>query len=51
MITIHKSQGMSLNSVTGNCQNCYQPGQLGVAIGRAISVKGRQNFKLPEKSM
>jgi hypothetical protein len=34
-------------NVTVNCQHSIQPGQLGVAIGRAISVKGLKvvNFK------
>ena len=46
-LTIHKSQGMSLENVTVNCQHSIQPGQLSVAIGRAISVKGLKvvNFK------
>ena len=46
-ITIHKSQGMSLENVTVNCQFISQPGQLGVAIGRAVSVNGLKvvNFK------
>ena len=38
-LTIHKSQGMSLENVTVNCQHRIQAGQLGVAVGRAISVK------------
>ncbi|KAK6178390.1 hypothetical protein SNE40_013185 [Patella caerulea] len=37
-ITIHKSQG--LEKVTVNCEHCFQPGQLGVAVGRAMSVDG-----------
>lgn len=31
-ITIHKAQGTSLKKVTVHCQNCTQPGQLGVAV-------------------
>lgn len=31
-MTIHKAQGMSLNNVVVNCQDCIQPGQIGVAI-------------------
>lgn len=38
--TIHKSQGMTLKNVIVNCQSCFQPGQLGVAVGRAVSVAG-----------
>lgn len=45
--TIHKSQGMSLPNLIVNCQHIIQPGQLGVAIGRAVSIKGLKvvNFK------
>ena len=45
--TIHKSQGMSLNHVVVNCQNCSIHEQIGVAVGRATSVDGLQivNFK------
>lgn len=39
-LTIHKSQGMTLKNVIVNCQSCFQPGQLGVAFGRAVSVAG-----------
>lgn len=39
-LTIHKSQGMTLKNVIVNCQPCFQPGQLGVAFGRAVSVAG-----------
>ena len=41
-LTIHKSQGMSLNHVLVNCQNCSIPGQIGVAVGRATSIDGLQ---------
>ena len=44
-LTIHKSQGMSLNQVVGNWQNCSIPGQVEVAVGRAALVDGRQIFK------
>ena len=46
-ITIHKSQGMTLQNLVVDCSNCFQPGQLGVAIGRAVSVQGLKviNFK------
>lgn len=39
-LTIHKSQGMTLKNVSVNCQSCFQPRQLGVAFGRAVSVAG-----------
>jgi len=46
-ITIHKSQGMTLPELVVDCENSVQPGQLGVAIGRAVSVEGLKvvNFK------
>ncbi|XP_062614065.1 uncharacterized protein LOC134275790 [Saccostrea cucullata] len=46
-LTIHKSQGMSLKYVVVDCQNCFIPGQIGVAVGRATSVEGLKilNFK------
>lgn len=46
-LTIHKSQGMTLENVTVNCEHCIQPGQLGVAVGRAKNVSGLKvvNFK------
>lgn len=46
-MTIHKSQGMSLEGVVVNCDNCSRPGQIGVAVGRAKSIDGLRvrNFK------
>ena len=46
-LTIHKSQGMSLPNVVLDCMYINKPGQLGVAIGRALSTEGLQvkNFK------
>lgn len=38
-ITIHKSQGMSLSSLVCNLDNLFSPGQLYVAISRAIEPK------------
>ena len=35
-ITIHKSQGMSLSSLVCNLDNLFSPGQLYVAISRAV---------------
>jgi hypothetical protein len=41
-ITIHKSQGMSLESVVVDCENANIPGQIGVALGRAITAENLQ---------
>ncbi len=38
-ITIHKSQGMSLSSLVCNLDNLFSPGQLYVAISRAVEPK------------
>ena len=39
-ITVHKSQGMSLSYVVVNCEYCFQAGQIGVAVGRAVQIDG-----------
>ena len=46
-ITIHRSQGMTCESVFIDCENALVPGQIGVALGRAVSPEHLQviNFK------
>ncbi|CAC5392775.1 PIF1 [Mytilus coruscus] len=46
-ITVHKAQGMSLKRVVVNCEYCFKPGQIGVAVGRTEQVDGLRvrNFK------
>ena len=39
-ITIHKSQGMTLESITLDCNNISNPGQIGVAVGRVKTIEG-----------
>ena len=39
-LTIHKSQGMSLESVVVDCKNASFPCQIGVAVGRDKSSDG-----------
>jgi ATP-dependent exoDNAse (exonuclease V) alpha subunit len=39
-MTIHKSQGITLELMVVNCSNAYIPGQIGVALGRVTSKKG-----------
>jgi hypothetical protein len=41
-LTIHKSQGMTLPAVVVHCAKGTQPGQIGVAVGRAVSLAGLQ---------
>ena len=38
---------MTLPELVVDCENCVQPGQLGVAVGRAVSFEGLKvvNFK------
>ena len=36
-MTIHKSQGMTLSSVSVDCQGAFEPGQISVAISRVRS--------------
>ena len=43
-ITVDKSQGRSLKKLVVDCHNFWRPGQLGVAIGRAISKEGLQRL-------
>ncbi|XP_052248425.1 uncharacterized protein LOC127856329 [Dreissena polymorpha] len=39
-MTIHKSQGLTLNRLEVDCHQIFKPGQLGVALGRAKSSEG-----------
>lgn len=43
-ITILKSQGMTLESVVVDCEDAKIPGQIGVALGRAISPENLHPF-------
>lgn len=36
---------MALKNLVVNCENCYQMGQIGVAIGRAEKVEGLKVIK------
>ena len=46
-VTVHKSQGMTLDAVVVDCQNATYPGQIGVAVGRVKSPEGLmvKNFR------
>ncbi|XP_070209716.1 uncharacterized protein [Littorina saxatilis] len=39
-LTIHKAQGLTLERVEIDCEEVFQPGQIGVALGRARSIEG-----------
>ena len=44
-MTIHKSQGITLSSVSVDCQGAFEPGQISVAISRVRSPKDISIFK------
>lgn len=48
-MTIHKSQGLSLDYVEVNCSNIFVPGQLGVAIGQAKTTSGLAVYNVDER--
>ena len=48
-MTVHKSQGMTLNFVEIDCSNIFAAGQLAVAIGRARNTAGLAVFNFNEK--
>ena len=41
-LAVHKAQGLTLPKVVVNCKQIYQHGQIGVAVGRAVSTSGVQ---------
>ena len=41
-LTIHKSQGMTLDKVTVECDGIWEAGQMYTAISRARDLKGLQ---------
>ena len=46
-LTVHKAQGLTLDRVEIDCRNMWQPGQVGVAVGRATKKIGLRimNFR------
>ena len=39
-MTVHRSQGQTLDNVEVDCASFFAPGQMGVAIGRAVCKNG-----------
>lgn len=50
-ISIHKSQGQSLNAVCVNLENIFADGQAYVALSRATSLKGLQVLNFSPKKV
>ncbi|XP_060552571.1 uncharacterized protein LOC132713884 [Ruditapes philippinarum] len=48
-LTIHKSQGMTLERVEVDCRDIFKPGQLGVAMGRACTLEGLRVINFTSK--
>ena len=49
-LTIHKSQGMTIECLEVNAANMFLPGQLGVAVGRAVNKEGLRIINYEESS-
>lgn len=47
-MTVHRAQGQTIQNVEIDCASFFAPGQLGVAVGRAVSKNGLsvRNFNL-----
>lgn len=39
-VTVHRAQGQTIDNVEVDCSSFFTAGQMGVAIGRAVSTKG-----------
>lgn len=50
-ITVHKSQGMTLDRVIVNLRDAFEPSQIYVALSRARSLKGLSVVGLPQKDL
>ncbi|UJO16276.1 ATP-dependent DNA helicase pfh1 [Fulvia fulva] len=50
-LSIHKSQGMTLDNVVTSLDKCFAPGQAYVAMSRARSLRNMLIQSLPPKSM
>jgi hypothetical protein len=48
-LTFHKAQGMTLPRLEVDCRNMWQPGQVGVAVGRATNKAGLRVVNFVER--
>ncbi len=48
-LTIHRAQGQTIKNLVVSCSGIFRPGQLGVAIGRAVSKHGLQVLNYSEE--
>ncbi|VDI26220.1 Hypothetical predicted protein [Mytilus galloprovincialis] len=39
-LTVHRAQGQTLQNVEIDCYSFFSPGQMGVAVGRAVNIDG-----------
>lgn len=49
-LTVHRAQGQTLKNVEVDCYSFFSPGQMGVAIGRAISMSGLRVLNFNQKA-
>ena len=45
-MTVHRAQGQTIDNIEVDCSSFFAPGQLGVAVGRAVSKNGLRIFNL-----
>lgn len=52
-LTVDKAQGRTIDHLSVDCYNFWKPGQLGVAVGRAVSMEGLQvqNYNIQSASI
>ena len=45
-MTVHRAQGQTIDNIEVDCSSFFAPGQLGVAVGRAVCKNGLRIFNL-----
>lgn len=49
-LTVHRAQGQTLHHVEVDCYSFFAPGQIGVAIGRAVTTSGLRILNFNQKA-